>query len=67
MGDKEKKFYKNKTVVHSVSLRNEQLFWIQEKYPNFSLSKWVQNTLTEKGIQLFIKTNLNGNGKRQKK
>jgi len=56
MGQQESEltFYKNGTGVHSVSLKNEQLYLIREKYPDFSLSAYLQESLTEKEIKSWI-------------
>jgi len=53
----ELEFYKTGNGVHSVSLKNEQLFWIKEKYKDFSLSQFLQSTLTEETIKEYLKKN----------
>lgn len=55
MGTDELNFYKNGVGTHSLSLKNGQLFLIKEKYPEFSISAWAQEKLTEKEIQDWIK------------
>ena len=58
--EQELEFYKNGVGVHSVSLTNQQLFLIKQKYKNiFSLSQYLQKKLTEEEIKRFIKENGN--------
>lgn len=50
-------FYKQLTGNHSVSLNNEILYLLKVKYKSkFSLSKWLQEKLTEEEIKKWIET-----------
>ena len=54
-------FYKQGTGTTSVILRNEQLYLIRKKYKqSFSLSKWLQETLTEATILQHTQKRNNG-------